>query len=224
MKRYEGKRHAGVTDVSVEGAPLNPRLDLRKHSVTGYEWGYAGSGPAQLALALLVDHLGNDDEALAFYQDFKRAVVTSLPHGGWTLSSKQIEEILQALRSSSAASALDQSDHNQAEPGKMKLAQALAQITSLPWYFVQADNDKVMPTVRILGRRKNDPSKAICFGRIDTQRDARYACHAANALPEAVNALRLLLEGHNRTRSGLSQAQLAFCDSALAKAEVLQPE
>src|SRR5439155_2970286 len=61
VKRYEGKRCNGITEVSVNGVPLNPRLDLRKHSVTGFEWGYGGSGPAQLALALLADHLANDE-------------------------------------------------------------------------------------------------------------------------------------------------------------------
>ncbi len=106
----------------------------------------------------------------------------------------------------------------------MKLNEALAQITPLPWRFVEADNDKVIPTVRMLGRRKHDPSKEICFGRIDSPRDARYACHAGNLLPEAVNALRLLVEGQKRAKSGLSRSQLEFCESVLARAETIQPE
>ena len=36
---------------------LNPRRDLVDHSPTGFEWGYGGSGPAQLALALASDAL-----------------------------------------------------------------------------------------------------------------------------------------------------------------------
>jgi hypothetical protein len=40
-------------------APLNPRFDVRKHSPDGFEWGYDGSGPAQLALALVLHHVGN---------------------------------------------------------------------------------------------------------------------------------------------------------------------
>ena len=31
-----------------ERKPLNPRQELRNHSPTGFEWGYGGSGPAQL--------------------------------------------------------------------------------------------------------------------------------------------------------------------------------
>jgi hypothetical protein len=39
---------------------LNDSLNIRNHSPTGFEFGYAGSGPAQLALAILVDYLGPD--------------------------------------------------------------------------------------------------------------------------------------------------------------------
>lgn len=47
---------------------LDPRLDVRNHSPTGFEWGYAGSGPAQLALALLTDALGDEERAKSLYQ------------------------------------------------------------------------------------------------------------------------------------------------------------
>jgi len=106
----------------------------------------------------------------------------------------------------------------------MKLKEALEKITALPWRFREMDNDDVIPTVRIFGRRKRDPSKEVCFGRIDTVRDARYACHAATVLPDVVNALRLLLADHKRAKPELSRAQIEFCESALAKAETIQPE
>jgi hypothetical protein len=32
-----------------------------RNSPTGFGWGYGGSGPAQLALALLADSLGDND-------------------------------------------------------------------------------------------------------------------------------------------------------------------
>ena len=97
MKRYEGKRLNGLADVRVDGVPLNPRLDLWKHSVTGFEWGYSGSGPAQLALALLADCLGDDEEAIGWHQDFKSAVVAGLPHEGWTLTEQEIRETFNAF-------------------------------------------------------------------------------------------------------------------------------
>lgn len=106
----------------------------------------------------------------------------------------------------------------------MKLSEFLAQMTSLPWRYVEADNDKVIPSVRILGRRKHDPSKEICLGRFDSPRDARYACHAGNRLPNTVSALRLLLADQKRAKSELSRSQFEFCESALAKAETIQPK
>jgi hypothetical protein len=68
-----------------EMSPLPTRLDLFNHSPTGFEWGYGGSGPSQLALAILADATGDDDYALDHYHDFKRNVVAGLNHGGWCL-------------------------------------------------------------------------------------------------------------------------------------------
>jgi hypothetical protein len=59
-------------------APLAPRLDLMNHSPSGFAWGYGGSGPAQLALAMLADALGDDARALALHQAFKSEVVAGL--------------------------------------------------------------------------------------------------------------------------------------------------
>src|SRR5262245_22144387 len=72
LKFYRGEReadggcavwcedaHPGPLDIlptaGRQRSPLPLCLELRNHSPTGFEWGYGGSGPAQLALALLVD-------------------------------------------------------------------------------------------------------------------------------------------------------------------------
>jgi hypothetical protein len=96
LKRYEGKRRHGLTDVRVNGVPLNPRLDLRKHSITGFEWGYGGSGPAKLALAILADCIG-DEAALQHYQEFKRAVIEPLLRRHWTLTEQRVREAVLAI-------------------------------------------------------------------------------------------------------------------------------
>jgi hypothetical protein len=101
----------------------------------------------------------------------------------------------------------------------MTLRDMLLEITPLPWRTLEADNDKVIPTVRILGRRRSDHEKEICIGRIDVMRDAGYACHAATVLPDTVHALRLLLEDKKRQRSGLTRPQVEFCEQVLARAE-----
>jgi Family of unknown function (DUF6166) len=66
-----------------ENYPLLPRSDLRKHSPTGFAWGYGGSGPAQLALAILADYFGSckvgDLLVCTLYQDFKSTVIAGLP-------------------------------------------------------------------------------------------------------------------------------------------------
>ena len=97
MKRYEGKRADSQTVVTVNGLPLDPRLDLCNHSPTGFEWGYRGCGPAQLALALLADALGNDATASRWYQVFKAKVVAGLPMQGWLLTDDEIRQTVQSL-------------------------------------------------------------------------------------------------------------------------------
>ena len=73
-------------------------LDLARHSPTGFEWGYAGSGPAQLALALLLDYTGDEALALAHYTAFKDDVVSDLSCDGradcWHLTGAEIDAAL----------------------------------------------------------------------------------------------------------------------------------
>ena len=98
MKTYRGRRSGAGVFVTATGVPLDPRHDLHNHSPDGFEWGYGGSGPAQLALAMLADHLGDDNEALAQYQSFKWSGVVKLPRHGWTLSGRDIDLALQKIR------------------------------------------------------------------------------------------------------------------------------
>ena len=81
--------------------PLDPRLDLRNHSPTGFEWGYGGSGPAQLALALAASRLP-EPLALSIYQPLKRALVASLDRG-WHLSADCLDALLAQLLSAGIA-------------------------------------------------------------------------------------------------------------------------
>lgn len=68
---------------------LNPRFDLACHSPDGFNWGYTGSGPAQLALAILA-HRYNDDIALRHYQAFKCACIATLKDS-WALKARNID-------------------------------------------------------------------------------------------------------------------------------------
>src|SRR5437773_5621068 len=98
MKLYRGGRSLDGAVVTVDETPLDPRYDLRQLSPTGFEWTYEGAGPAQLALALLADHLGDDRKALALYEAFMREVVAYLDNS-WQLTSADLDEALQRITS-----------------------------------------------------------------------------------------------------------------------------
>ena len=96
MKVYEGGRSLDGAVVTVDGRKLPPRYDLKKLSPTGFEWTYVGAGPAQLALALLADHLGDDKRALELHETFLRAVVADLDNS-WRLTSAEIDDALKRI-------------------------------------------------------------------------------------------------------------------------------
>lgn len=68
--------------------PLPLRLHWWSHSPDGFNWGYGGSGPAQLALALLGE-VTPRALAVALHQAFKAEVVAGLPDD-WTLTGSEL--------------------------------------------------------------------------------------------------------------------------------------
>jgi hypothetical protein len=90
MKLYEGARTPEGCRVTVDGRSLDLRHDLRNHSPDGAEWGYGGSGPAQLALALLADATGDDELAQDHYQRFKREVVAGFKRDRFLITQAEI--------------------------------------------------------------------------------------------------------------------------------------
>lgn len=111
MAFKEAARQAGVL-VTVNGQPLKHVI---RHSPTGFEWGYGGSGPADLALSILTDYLhrapsvvvrdeaehelilarqGRQKLAELLHQGFKAEVIATLPHEGWRLTGQQVAEWL----------------------------------------------------------------------------------------------------------------------------------
>ncbi len=77
---------------------LPVRHDLCNHSPIGFAWGYAGSRPAQLALAMLA-YLYGDIQALRYYQSFKDDTVTGLQQNeGWEMTSEQVGLRLEVLK------------------------------------------------------------------------------------------------------------------------------
>jgi hypothetical protein len=123
MKVYEGKRmkvadpflgvgtsrHSGWVEhtalvVTVNGQPLDPRLDFENRSPTGFECGYMGSGPRQLAIAILADFLGprfleDRDRAAYLSYYFMSDVIAQLPRDhDWQLTAEEIEQFLERYK------------------------------------------------------------------------------------------------------------------------------
>jgi hypothetical protein len=68
----------------VEFVELADSLKYRNHSPDGFSWGYAGSGPSQLAFAILQRAVGVEF-AEHHYQQFKFDVIVAVPQdaAGW---------------------------------------------------------------------------------------------------------------------------------------------
>lgn len=87
--RLRGKKE--TREVWLDNKQLDPKPSqkLKNHSPDGFMWGYGGSGPAQLALAIclriirlrhtMLAQNQIDHAALRLYQDFKFMVIAQLP-------------------------------------------------------------------------------------------------------------------------------------------------
>ena len=93
MAIYRGQRMENGGVVTVDGRPLDPRNDLKSFA-GAFEWGYSGSGPYQLALALLAHHRG-DQEALQHYKDLCETLVEELQGDGWSFDGSRIDASLE---------------------------------------------------------------------------------------------------------------------------------
>jgi hypothetical protein len=94
--------HVVVLNLS-EHQRLTPdrSLDLVNHSPTGFEWGYAGSGPAQLACGLLLDYYNDDQVAREHYIAFRNRVISQLecdgPAACWHLTGEEIDAAMATI-------------------------------------------------------------------------------------------------------------------------------
>lgn len=114
---YEGHRRSesGGQEVTVRHEPdgtVIPLLPFKNqrlvnHSPSGFQWGYLGSGPAQLSLALLLDATGEEALSLRHYQDFKFLVVANWADD-WMISQSDILDWLDTRESRALAENLCQ--------------------------------------------------------------------------------------------------------------------
>ena len=86
-----------VNGGTASSRPLPLRLDLWNHSPTGFEFGYGGSGPAQLALAILADCCG-DELAVQYHQAFKWAVIACITGPGASLTATFVRDVVAGIQ------------------------------------------------------------------------------------------------------------------------------
>ncbi len=96
MKLYSGSRTIDGIKVTVDGQPLAERYDIHRFTNNGFEWTYEGDEPRQLALALLANHLGDDDKALELSEGLMKGKIVDLDND-WTLTTEDIDNILKEL-------------------------------------------------------------------------------------------------------------------------------
>ena len=104
MKSFVGDRTIDGIKVTVDGRPLDQRLDLHRYTANGFEWSYEGPEPRQLALAMLAEHLGDSAKALALVEPFMKGVVANFGNE-WEMTTAYIDAALDALRGSALRAA-----------------------------------------------------------------------------------------------------------------------
>ncbi len=96
MKTYGGIRGFDGLVVTVDGQPLPERYEVKQFTTWGFEWTYEGDSPRQLALAILVDHLGDGPRAIRLSEPFMRLVVADLDND-WTLTSDEVQRAIDTI-------------------------------------------------------------------------------------------------------------------------------
>ena len=77
MKIFRGRKTDTGCIVELDNEGYVPQLSLEKslqvvdHSPTGFQWGYKGSGPTQLAAAILHEVTDDPETTRGYYQLFK---------------------------------------------------------------------------------------------------------------------------------------------------------
>lgn len=89
--------------VYLEGTKISPEQSqvVVNHSPDGFSWGYGGSGPSQLALAILMLYLPVE-KAQQAYQSFKFDIVAHLPQDDFTLSEEKVHDWIRSNVSENA--------------------------------------------------------------------------------------------------------------------------
>ena len=96
-KKTENDRIVEIEqDGNVSLLPLGPSLEIADPSPDGFNWGYNGSGSAQLSLGILYEVTSNAKLALEYYPFFKSDHVSRWGEH-WEMSEREVREWLRAV-------------------------------------------------------------------------------------------------------------------------------
>ena len=104
LVRFEGVRlrreERTAVQLVVDGVPrpLPFHLAVRNHSPMGFEWGYNGSGPSQLALAMCVELVG-PIQAVQVYQHVRDTVLPPAKTDKWSILGYEVIEAIEEAES-----------------------------------------------------------------------------------------------------------------------------
>jgi hypothetical protein len=90
VSTFEGKRTIDGLVVTVDGQRLSEHYDVKRYTSWGCEWTYEGDSPQQLALAILIEHLRDNERAIRLSEAFMRNVVANLDND-WSLTGAEID-------------------------------------------------------------------------------------------------------------------------------------
>lgn len=87
-------------DGSIRILPLY--TEIVNHSPTGFNFGYGGSGPSQLALAVMMDYLNDKERALNLYHQFKFKFIAPAHGNSFEITEAQIKIFLEEQNAKSS--------------------------------------------------------------------------------------------------------------------------
>src|SRR4029079_19218233 len=96
MRVFEGQRTIDGLVVTVDGKRLPEHYEVKQFTTWGFEWTYEGESPQQLALAILVEHLGDKERAIRVSEPFMKKIVADMDND-WTLTAEEIDRAIAGI-------------------------------------------------------------------------------------------------------------------------------
>ena len=95
MTTGQAKKGDDIVMERKDGVPMvNLHQRVTRHSPDGFDWGYLGSGPSDLALNILLIYV-DEPTAWLLHNDFKDKFVAKIEEAGGVIPAQKIQEYLQ---------------------------------------------------------------------------------------------------------------------------------